>query len=65
MDEMRRLERLNKKDNELDELLSASDEQKKRFIALLREKHVNVNTKWDAVQNLCGEDERWRALKTS
>jgi len=65
MDEARRLEQLNKKDNDIDELLSVSDEQKKKFIALLREKNVNVNTKWDACQALCGEDERWRVLKTS
>ena len=54
MEEARRLERLNKKDNDIDELLSVTDEQKKKLVALLREKNVNVNTKWDACQNLCG-----------
>jgi hypothetical protein len=34
-------------------------------VALLRDKSVNLNTKWDACVKLCEEEDRWKALKTS
>lgn len=46
-------------------MLSVTDEQKKKFVALLRDKNVNVNTKWDGCMKLCEEDDRWKAVKIS
>jgi hypothetical protein len=34
-------------------------------MALLKNKLVNVNTKWDACIKLCEDDDRWNPLKTS
>lgn len=34
-------------------------------MALLKNKMVNANTKWDACIKLCEDDERWNLLKMS
>lgn len=65
MEEARKLEKQREKDTENDELLNVTDEQKRKFISLLKDKAVNVNVKWDACIKLCEEDDRWKVLKIS
>ena len=34
-------------------------------MALLKNKMININTKWDVCIKLCEDDDRWNLLKTS
>lgn len=47
------------------EVLSEAEEIKRKFMALLKQKLIGVNTKWDACIKLCEDDDRWQLLKIS
>lgn len=34
-------------------------------MSLLKQKSININTKWDVCIQLCEDDERWNLLKMS
>ena len=65
-----KLEEKRKKDREegkvqQEEVLSETEIIKRKFMALLKQKLIGVNTKWDACIKLCEDDPRWTLLKIS
>lgn len=65
-----KLEEKRRKDKEEGKLveeepLSEAEEIKRKFMALLKQKFIGANTKWDSCIKLCEDDDRWQLLKIS